>query len=159
MWKVAFITLAASGLAGHALAASCEAEIAAMEQQYKLSSVLPKAEAPAGSPDTPATTESRGISPGDNLSRSGGVLAPPEGGRTAVIQPPSTGPGSTVTPPAVPPHTAQGPTPSSDTAELSATKRTQVQTALNAAREAEGRGDEKACFERLGEARAAARPN
>jgi hypothetical protein len=158
MWKAALVALTASGLAGQALAAGCEAEIAAMEQQFKLSSALPKAEAPAGSADTPATTESRGISPDDKLSQSGGVLAPPEGGRTAVIQPPPTGPGSTVTPPAVPPHTAEGRTPS-DATELSAAKRTQVQTALNAAREAEGRGDEKACFERLGEARAAARPN
>jgi hypothetical protein len=157
MWKAALITAVTAGLAGQALAAGCEAEIAAMEQQYKLSSALPKAEAPAGSTDTPATAESRGISPGDKLTQSGGVLAPPEGGRTAVINPPSTGPGSSMTPPAVPPHTAEGPAPA-DAAELSATKRAQVQTALNAAREAEGRGDEKACFERLGEARAAARP-
>jgi hypothetical protein len=139
------------------MAASCEAEIAALEQQYKLSATLPRTEAPAGSAGAPATAESRGISPGDQLKQSGGVLAPPEGGRTAVIPPPSTGPGSTVAPPAVPPHTAEGPTPS-DAAELSAAKRAQVQTHLNAAREAEGRGDEKACFERLGEARAAAQP-
>jgi hypothetical protein len=157
MWKAALIALAASGLAGQALAAGCEAEIAALEQQFKLSSALPKTEAPSGSADTPATTESRGISPDDKLSQSGGVLAPPEGGRSAVIEPPPTGPGSTVTPPTVPPHTAQGPTPSPT--ELSAAKRTQMQTALNGAREAAGRGDEKACFERLGEARAAARPN
>ena len=157
MWKSALIALAVSGLAGQALAAGCEAEIAALEKQYKLSSALPKAEAPAGAPEAPATTESRGVSLDDKLTQSGGVLAPPEGGRTAVIPPPSTGPGSAMTPPTVPPHTAAGPAPS-DTTELSAAKRTQVQTALNAAREAEGRGDERACFERLGEARAAARP-
>lgn len=155
MWKPALIALAVSGLAGQALAAGCEAEIAALEQQYKLSSALPKPSAPSGSADTPATTESRGVSPNDKLSQSGGVLAPPEGGRTAVIPPPSTGPGSTMTPPAVPPHTAEGPAPA-DTNELSAAKRAQVQTHLNAAREAEGRGDEKTCFQRLGEARAAA---
>jgi hypothetical protein len=63
-----------------------------------------------------------------------------------------------MTPSAVPPHTAEGPSGSTG-GELSAAKRTQVQTHLNAAREAEGRGDEKACFERLGEARDAARPN
>lgn len=157
MWKAALIAVATASLAGQALAAGCEAEIAKLEQQYKLSSALPKAEAPAGSAEAPATAESRGVAPDDKMTQSGGVLAPPEGGRTAVIKPPSTGPGSTMTPPAVPPHTAQGPAPA-DTAELSAAKRAQMQTALNAAREAAGRGDEKACFERLGEARAAARP-
>src|SRR5689334_1520694 len=79
MWKTALIALAVSGLAGQAMAAGCEAGIAALEQQYKLSSALPKAEPPAGSADTPATTESRGVSPGDKLKQSGGVLAPPEG--------------------------------------------------------------------------------
>lgn len=157
MWKPALIAIAAASLAGQAWAAGCEAEIAVLEQQYKLSAALPKTDAPAGSADTPATTESRGMGPDDKLAQSGGVLAPPEGGRTAVIQPPSTGPGSTVTPPAVPPHTAEGPAPA-EAGELSAARRTQVQTHLNAAREASGRGDEKACFERLGEARAAARP-
>jgi hypothetical protein len=63
-----------------------------------------------------------------------------------------------VTPPAVPPHTAEGPSGATG-GELSAAKRAQVQTHLNAAREAEGRGDEKTCFERLGEARSAARAN
>ena len=153
MWKPALLALALSSFAVPAFAASCGTEIEALERQFKLSAALPK----AGS-DTPATTESRGMSPDDKLAKSGGVLAPPEGGRTAVIPPPPTGPGSTVTPPAVPPHTAEGPSGSTGD-ELSAAKRTQVQTHLNAAREAEGRGDEKTCFERLGEARRAARPN
>jgi hypothetical protein len=151
MWKPALLALALSSFAVPAFAASCGTEIEALERQFKISSALPKA-------DTPATTESRGVAPADKLAKSGGVLAPPEGGRTAVIPPPSTGPGSTMTPSAVPPHTAEGPSGSTG-GELSAAKRTQVQTHLNAAREAEGRGDEKACFERLGEARDAARPN
>jgi hypothetical protein len=154
MWKPALIGLAVAGLAGPALAASCGTEISALERQFNLTAALPKADAPSGSAETPATAESRGLAPDDKLARSGGVLAPPEGGRTAVIPPPSTGP--TAAPPAIPPHTAQGPTGGGD---LSAAKRTQVQTHLNAAREAEGRGDEKACFERVGEARAAAGAN
>jgi hypothetical protein len=153
MWKPALLVLAASSFAVPALAASCGTEIEVLERQYKLSAALPK-----GGGDTPATTESRGMAPDDKLARSGGVLAPPEGGRTAVIPPPSTGPGSTVTPPAVPPHTAEGPSGSTG-AELGAANRAQVQAHLNAAREAEGRGDEKACFERLGEARRAAGAN
>jgi hypothetical protein len=151
MWKPMLLVLAASSVAVPALAASCGTEIEALEQQFKLSSALPKT-------DTPATTESRGVSPDDKMAQSGGVLAPPEGGRTAVLPPPPTGPGSTMTPPAVPPHTAEGPSGATGE-ELSAAKRAQVQSHLNAAREAEGRGDEKACFERLGEARSAARAN
>jgi hypothetical protein len=154
MWKPALLVLAASSFAVPAFAASCGSEIEALERQYKLSAALPS----AGSVDRPATMESRGTAPDDKMAPSGGVLAPPEGGRTAVIPPPSTGPGSGMTAPAVPPHTAEGPSGSTG-AELSAAKRTQVQAQLNAAREAEGRGDEKACFERLGEARQAARPN
>jgi hypothetical protein len=157
MWKRGLLALALASFGGTALAASCGAEIEAFERQYRLTAALPKIEAPAGSPDTPATMESRGVSPGDKLAPSGGVLAPPEGGRTAVIEPPATGPGSTPTPPAVPPHTAAGPNEATGV-ELGAAKRAQIQAHLNAAREADGRGDEKACFERLGQARTAARP-
>jgi hypothetical protein len=157
MWK-AVLVLAAASFAGPALAASCGNEIQALEQQHNLTAALPKPGAPASGAETPATAESRGIAPDDKLAQSGGVLAPPEGGRTAVIEPPSTGPGSTPTAPSVPPHTAEGPSGSAAT-ELSAAKRTQVQAHLNAAREADSRGDEKTCFERLGEARKAAQPN
>jgi hypothetical protein len=154
MWKAALLVLAASSFAVPALAASCATEIEAFERQHKLSAALPRPDAPAGSADTPATTESRGVPPEDKLGPSGGVLAPPEGGRSAVIEPPRTGPGSEMTPPAVPPHTAEGPS-GTDAAELNAAKRAQIQAHLNAAHEADSRGDEKACFERLGDARAA----
>jgi hypothetical protein len=157
MWKAAFV-LAMASFAAPAVAASCGGEIQALEERYNLSAALPRADAPSGAAETPATTESRGIAPDDRMKQSGGVLAPPEGGRTAVIEPPPTGPGSTPTAPAVPPHTAEGPSGSTGTA-LNAAKRSQVQAHLNAAREAEGRGDEKTCFERLGEARAAAQPD
>ena len=156
MWKPVLLALAVASVAGPSLAASCGSEIESFERQHNLSAALPRAEALSGGADTPATAESRGLSPDDSLDRSGGVLAPPQGGRTAVIAPPPTGPGSTPTAPAVPPHTAKGPSASAGP-ELSASSRAQVQAHLNAAREADGRGDEKACFERLGEARAAAR--
>jgi hypothetical protein len=142
--------------AAPALAASCGSEIELFEQQYDLTAALPQSEPPAGAAEPPATVESRGVSPSDKLAPSGGVLAPPEGGRTAVIEPPSTGPTSTPSPPAVPPHTAEG--PSAGSAELSAAKRAQMQAHLNAARAADARGDEKQCFERLGAARAIPEP-
>lgn len=156
MWKPALLALLACGIAAPAVAASCSAEIALFERQYNLAGALPRADSPAGAAEAPATTGSRGVSSTDKLAPSGGVLAPPEGGRTAVIEPPKTGPSSTPTPPAVPPHAAEG--PSKGSAELSAAKRTQMQTHLSAAREADARGDEKACFERLGAARAIPEP-
>ncbi len=150
MWKTALVAAAfASTCVVPALAASCAAEIELLETRYHLTAALPQGDARAGSAETPATSESRGTSASDKLAPSGGVLAPPEGGRTAVIEPP--GSGATPAPPAVPPHAAQGPSQSS--AELSVAKRTQMQAHLNAAREADARGDEKQCFERLGAAR------
>jgi hypothetical protein len=142
--------VAAVGCSAPALATSCGTEIEALEQQYALSAALPKAG--SGSAEAPATSESRGTSPSDKLAPSGGVLAPPqEGARSAVIEPPSTGSSAMPALPTVPPHTAAG--PSSGSTDLSAAKRAQMQAHLNAAREADGRGDEKQCFERLGAAR------
>lgn len=150
MWKTALVAAVfASTCVVPALATSCAAEIEELETRYRLTAALPKGEAPAGAAETPATSESRGTSASDKLAPSGGVLAPPEGGRTAVIEPPKAG--ATPTPSAVPPHAAQGPSPGS--AGLNAAKRTQMQAHLNAAREAAARGDEKQCFERLGAAR------
>ena len=157
MWKPALLA-AASALICSApvVAASCGSEIALFEQQYKLTASLPQGESRSGAAEAPATSESRGVSPSDQLAPSGGVMAPPQGGRSAVIEPPPTGPSSTPTPPTVPPHTAQG--PSSGSAELSAAKRAQMQAHLNAAREAHARGDDKQCFERLSAARAIPEP-
>jgi hypothetical protein len=157
MWKPALLaaTFVCAG-AGAALAASCSSEIELFERQYNLTASLPQSEPPSGTAEPPATTESRGVSPSDRLAPSDGVLAPPEGGRTAVIEPPATGPTSTPSPPAVPPHTAEG--PSAGSAELGAAKRAQMQAHLNAARAADARGDEKQCFERLGAARAIPEP-
>jgi hypothetical protein len=150
MWKAALVAaaLTSAGIVP-ALAASCAAEIELLETRYKLTATLPQGETRAGSAEAPATAESRGAAPGDKMTSSGGVLAPPEGGRTAVIDPPRSG--ATPSPSTVPPHAAEG--PSQTTAELSAAKRTQMQAHLNAAREADARGDEKQCFERLGAAR------
>jgi hypothetical protein len=157
MWKPALLSAAlALGCSASALAASCGSEIELFERQYNLTAALSQGASRSGSAEAPATSESRGVSPEDKLGTSGGVIAPPEGGRTAVIEPPKTGPGSTPAPPAVPPHTATG--PSQGSAEISAAKRAQMQAHLNAAREADARGDEKQCFERLGAARAIPEP-
>jgi hypothetical protein len=157
MWKPVLLAGAvALSWPAAALAGSCSSEIKLLEQQYNLTASLPQGEPRSGAAEPPATAESRGVSPSDKLGSSGGVLAPPEGGRTTVIEPPRMGPGSTPAPPSVPPHAAQG--PSAGTTELGAAKRVQMQAHLDAAREADARGDEKQCFERLGAARAIPEP-
>ena len=139
-----------------ARAASCDEEIELFAKQYDLLAELPRAEPPAGSPapEPPATMESRGVPP-EALSRSGGVVEPPEQGRTVTIEPPPTGDLMPTTP-EVKPHTAER--PSQGAAELGAAKRMQMQSLLNAARAAERQGREAECFERLGEARAIPEP-
>jgi hypothetical protein len=145
------------GLVSAAAAASCREEVALFAQQYNLAADLPRAEPPAGAAEAPATQESRGVPPSDSLSRSGGVVAPPEGsGRTVVIEPPAAGTAPMPTTPALRPHTSQQ--PSTRPSELSAAKRTQMESLVQAARAAEAQGKEAECFERLVQARALAEP-
>ena len=136
-------------------AASCAAEIDLLAKQYDLQTELPRAKPPAGTtPEAPATTESRGVPP-EALSQSGGVIEPPEQGRTVTIEPPRTGDTMPTAPP-VPPQTAER--PSQNPTALSAAKRMQMQSLLDAARAADRQGREAECFERLGEARAVPEP-
>jgi hypothetical protein len=136
-------------------AATCAAEIDLLARQYNLPTKLPRAEPPAGTaPEAPATTESRGVPP-EALSQSGGVIEPPEQGRTVTIEPPRTGDTMPTAPP-VPPQTAER--PSQSPTELSAAKRMRMQSLLDAARAADREGREAECFERLGEARAVPEP-
>ena len=153
MWKELSLAIVAGvGLSSAAMAASCREELARFAQQYNLAADLPRAEPPAGATERPATQESRGIPPSDTLARSGGVVAPPEGGRSLEIEPPSTGPSSTPTLSQVRPHTSAQ--PSTSATELSGAKRAQMEALVQSARGAEAQGDEAECFRRLGEARA-----
>jgi hypothetical protein len=158
MWRIMPASVAIMiGLVSAAAAASCREELALFAQQYNLAADLPRAEPPAGAAEAPATQESRGASPSDILSRSGGVVAPPEGsGRTVVIEPPAAGTAPMPTTPALRPHTSQQ--PSTRPSELSAAKRTQIESLVQAARAAEAQGKEAECFERLVQARALAEP-
>jgi hypothetical protein len=151
MWKPAAgliaLTLAA---VPHAHAATCDAEIKLFAERYDLLSELPRAVPPSGAPEPPTTTETRGVPP-QTLSRSGGVMEPPEQGRIVTIEPPLSGADVMPTKPEIPPHTSEG--PSRSTTELGGAKRLQMQSLLNAARAAQREGKEAECFERLGEAR------
>jgi hypothetical protein len=86
------------------------------------------------------------------MKESGGVIAPPSEGRTPVIEPPQTGSGAMPTTPNIPPQTAER--PSGRAAEMSAAKRTRLQSILTAAKAAAGQQREQECFQQLSEARA-----
>ncbi len=148
------MALAAIGTFAIALqvgAQSCSDGIDALARQYALSTGLPKAESAPGAGERPATEESRGVSP-ESLSRSGGVIAPPDEGRSRVIEPPRSGGDAMPTAPPVPPQTSQA--PSTGSVEIGAAKRAQMQSLLDGARAAERQGNEGECLDRLNEARA-----
>lgn len=148
---IALAGIGALAIAPRAVAQTCSEGIAALARQYALSTELPQAEPPSGTAERPATEESRGVPP-ESLSRSGGVIAPPEEGRGRVITPPRAGEEAMPTAPPVPPQTSQA--PSTSGAEISAAKRAQMQGLLNGAREAERQGNEAECLDRLNKARA-----
>ncbi len=134
-------------------AADCAAEVDRLAGRYQVAADLPRAAPPR--PDAPgevpATTESRGIPP-EAMQESGGVIAPPNEGRTPVIEPPTTTGSPMPTTPNVPPQTAERPVTKSG--ELNAAKRTQLQSLLTAAKAAASQQREAECFKQLGEARA-----
>lgn len=133
-------------------AADCGAEVDQLASRYRIAVDLPQAAppAPAARGEVPATTESRGIPP-EAMKESGGVIAPPGAGRTPVIEPPQAGTGAMPTTPNIPPQTAERPTARAN--EMSAAKRTRLQSILTAAKAAAGQQREQECFQQLSEAR------
>ncbi len=130
-----------------AQAANCTQEIGALAREYSITTELPRAEPPGQGRDA---AETPAVRPED-LSRSGGVIAPPSEGQGRVIRPPETGAGATPTMPTLPPQTADR--LSRNPVELGASERAQIQTLLQAAKAADEQGQEAACFERLTRAR------
>jgi hypothetical protein len=134
-------------------AADCGAEVDQLASRYRVAVGLPQGAPPTDTKaEVPATTESRGIPP-EAMKESGGVIAPPDqGGRMPTIEPPQQGSGAMPTTPNIPPQTAQRPTARSN--EMSAAKRTQLQSILTAAKAAAGQQREQECFQQLSQARA-----
>ena len=134
-------------------AQTCSDEIALFAQQYGLQADLPRAAPRSGS--EPPASGSLGV-PTQDLSRSGGVIAPPDGARGQVIEPPRE-----VDPKMATPEeqlqTGTGEA-TGDKTQLNAAKRAQMQSLLDAARDAERRGDATECLERLSRARAIPEP-
>lgn len=146
------IALAALLLSAAPLAAQadCAADADRLAERYGLSAQLPQSGHPTGPSEAPATTESRGLPP-EAMSRSGGVIAPPEEGRGRVISPPATDRGMPTAP-------AVRPAPAPDDTQQRAAKAAQVQSLVTAARAAAQRGNEAECARRLEEARALGEP-
>jgi hypothetical protein len=141
--------------AGDVRAQTCENEIALLAQQYALSSELPKAQ----QPEQGQSSGSIGVPPQD-LAKSGGVVAPPDGARGRVLDPPRQD-DPMVTTPEVRPQTQGGESPSSEKtprSALDATQRAQMQGLLDAARAAQKRGDEAECLDRIARARTIPEP-
>lgn len=134
-------------------AADCDAEVDQLASRYRIAVGLPQGAASAeAKAEVPATTESRGIPP-EAMKESGGVIAPPpQASRMPTIEPPQQGSGAMPTTPNIPPQTAQRPTTRTD--EMSAAKRTQLQSILTAAKAAAGQQREQECFQQLSQARA-----
>lgn len=124
--------------------ADCAGDADRLAERYGLSAQLPQPS------EAPATTESRGVPP-EAMSRSGGVIAPPEEGRGRVIEPPAAD-RSMPTAPEV------RPTPAPDETQRRAAKTAQIQSLVTAARAAAQRGNETECTRRLEEARALGDP-
>jgi hypothetical protein len=134
-------------------AADCGVEVDQLASRYRIAVELPQGATPSrpGQGEVPATIESRGI-PAEAMKESGGVIAPPSEGRTPTIEPPQAGTGAMPTTPNIPPQTADRPIPRST--EMSAAKRTQLQSILAAAKAAAGEQREAECFQQLSQARA-----
>jgi hypothetical protein len=140
--------------AGDVRAQTCDNEIALLAQQYALSTDLPKAQ-----PEPGQSSGSVGVPPQD-LAKSGGVVAPPDGARGRVLDPPRQD-DPMVTTPEVRPQTQSGESPSSEKtprSALDAAQRAQMQGLLDAARAALKRGDEAECLDRVARARTIPEP-
>jgi hypothetical protein len=137
--------LAAAALAALAFPAAARADCAAdaerLAERYGVATELPRAG------ERPTTTESRGVPP-EALSRSGGVIAPPEQGAGRVIAPPPSAAPTMPTAPQIRPE------PRAGEVQSGAAKAAQVESLLTAAKAAAERGDQAECARRLEEARA-----
>ncbi|HYG86329.1 MAG TPA: hypothetical protein VD978_08735 [Azospirillum sp.] len=141
---------------------TCRDQIERFAAAENLSATSPPVTSPPAAGDTRSGTAGSTVDGGNNMSetlgRSGGVLAPPAVGDTAVIDPPRTGEQSMPTAPRIAPSPGAGSGSSGDTATGTtaerAAQRAQMESLVTAARAAADRGDERQCLESLDKARA-----
>ncbi len=165
--------LAAAGLtlcgAGAASAQSCADQVERFAADHSLSTTPPPTAAPAapgtsgstggstaGSPSTSdggGSGASAGTASSEKLAQSGGVVAPPAVGDTAVIEPPRAGTGNMPTAPALRPDAGPGGGSGSSGTMGQAAQNAQLDSLVTAARSAAKRGDEAQCMESLTQAK------
>jgi hypothetical protein len=131
-------------IASPAEAQDCLAEVDRLAAQYGVSTDQPEAQAGENEPEL---APDPGDTATEDLAESGGVIEPPEQGKTVIIEPPDIG-DPMATAPGVEPDTKGGAEPA-----LSAAERTQIQALLTEARAAGEKGDTEGCRARLREAR------
>lgn len=134
-----------------AAAQACREAVDRLAAQHGLQPDLPQAP-PASGSTGPSRTDA-GPTLSDKLAQTGGVIAPPAGGRTVVIDPPGREASKMPTNPQVAPQTTPG-TPSPQP-QADAAQRQRAETSLQAARSAAERGDDAVCMERLRDAQEA----
>ncbi len=139
-------------LAATPAAAKCLDDVHVLAETHGLSS-----KPPVAVPDTKQALPGAPSVTTHQLSRSGGVIAPPSVGDNSVIKPPANAdPGMPTVPNAQPAPSGQGATPGAGAEtgkDKAGANRTALQAALTAARAAAERGDEQACRERLAQAK------
>ena len=160
--------LAAAGMsvwgAAPASAQSCADLVEHFAADHSLSTSPP----PTAVPSTPGTAGSTtgttgedgsgtGAASSEKLARSGGVVAPPAVGDTAVIEPPRAGSSNMPTAPAVRPDAGPGTSGSTGDAMAPAAQNAQMEALVTAARTAAKNGDEAQCMESLSLARSLSR--
>jgi hypothetical protein len=146
-WSIIGVGFCVTTIVPAVQAANCAQEIGTLAREYSITTELPRAEPPG---QGRGAAETQTVRPED-LSRSGGVIAPPSEGQGRVIRPPEAGGGATPTMPTLPPQTAER--LSGNPVELGASERAQIQSLLQAAKAADEQGQEAACFERLARAK------
>lgn len=154
-----FVSVSVSG-AAPASAQSCADLVERFAADHSLSASPP----PTAVPSTPGSAGSttsdssvNGAASSERLAQSGGVVAPPAVGDTAVIEPPRAGSSNMPTAPAVRPDAGPGTSGSmggsTGDAMAPAARNAQMESLVTAARSAAKNGDEARCMESLSQAR------
>jgi hypothetical protein len=149
MLKPLAFSLALALASGSALAATCTEAVERFAREHEVARAGGDGDRSSMPATPPVTMETRGMAASDKLAETGGVLQPPDVGRTPVLEPPPTA-NTMPTAPRIEPGPAPEVPPSK--VELDAATRVQVDSLLTAARQADKAGDSHRCYDRLGEA-------
>jgi len=149
MLKPLAFSLALALASGSALAATCSEAVDRFAREHEVAKAGGPGDRSSMPATPPVTMEARGMTATDKLADTGGVIQPPDVGRTPVLEPPKTA-NTMPTAPKIEPGPAPATPPSR--VELDAATRAQLDSLLTAARQADKAGDSQRCYDRLSEA-------